>query len=48
MMIKISKADVDFGESFNFKWADNYVDNDVYSFYTNGDSAPYGRLCYRY
>lgn len=48
MMIKISKADVDFGESFNFKWADNYVDNDVYSFYTSGDSAPYGRLCYRY
>ena len=48
LMIKISRADVDFGDSFSFKWADNYTDNDVCSFYTKGDSAPYGRLCYRY
>lgn len=48
LMIKISRADVDFGDSFSFKWADNYTDNDVCSFYTKGDSAPYGRLCYSF
>ncbi|MCR5042001.1 MAG: hypothetical protein K6C36_07900 [Clostridia bacterium] len=34
--------------SFTFKWADNYVDGDIYSFYTKGDSAPYGRLNWVY
>ncbi len=31
-----------------FKWADNYKDNDIFSFYTDGDAAPYGRLNYVY
>jgi len=29
-----------------FKWADNYEAGNVFSFYTDGDSAPYGRLTY--
>lgn len=37
-------------ELFNleFKWADNYTKNDIWSFYTEGDTAPYGRLNYVY
>lgn len=31
-----------------FKCADNYKDDDFYSFYTDGDCAPYGRLNYVY
>lgn len=31
-----------------FKWADNWQENDIYSFYTCGDAAPYGRLNYVY
>lgn len=32
-----------------FKWADNYQgEDDVWSFYLNGDAAPYGRLNYLY
>ena len=32
-----------------FKWADNYQgEDDVYSFYLNGDAAPYGRQNYLY
>ena len=34
--------------SFTFKWADNYTDGDVYSFYTRGEAAPYGRLNWVY
>lgn len=34
--------------SFTFKWADNYTDGDIYSFYTRGDAAPYGRLNWVY
>lgn len=34
--------------SFQFKWADNYQEEDVYSFYLHGDAAPYGRLNYVY
>lgn len=48
LMLSVEKADLDFDDGFSFKWADNYTENDVYSFYTTGDSAPYGRLCYRY
>lgn len=48
LMLKVSKALVDSADGFNFKWADNYIENDVDSFYTKGDAAPYGRLCYRY
>ncbi len=31
-----------------FKWADNYIPGDLLSFYTKGDSAPYGRLNWVY
>ncbi len=48
LMLKLPKALVEDSEALNFKWADNYVENDVYSFYTNGDSAPYGRMYYVY
>ncbi len=48
LMLGVSKSLVDSADGFTFKWADNYIVNDVYSFYTNGDAAPYGRLCYRY
>lgn len=34
--------------AFTFKWADNYEDGNVMSFYTRGDSAPYGRLNWVY
>ena len=47
-ILMVSKALVDSADGFNFKWADNYIENDVNSFYTKGDAAPYGRLCYRY
>ncbi len=48
LMLKVSKALVDSADGFNFKWVDNYIENDVNSFYTKGDAAPYGRLCYCY
>ncbi len=48
LMLKVSKALVDSAGGFSFKWADNYIENDVNSFYTKGDAAPYGRLCYCY
>lgn len=48
LMLRISKSLIDTADGFNFKWADNYIENDVDSFYTKGDAAPYGRLCYRY
>jgi len=34
--------------SLEFKWADNYIADDIWSFYTEGDAAPYGRLNYVY
>jgi len=35
--------------SIEFKWADNYLEEDgVWSFYKRGDAAPYGRLNYLY
>lgn len=48
LMIKVSKALVGSADGISFKWADNYIENDVNSFYTRGDAAPYGRLCYCY
>lgn len=50
LMLCVSKAllGVDGNASFRFKWADNYTDPDVMSFYTKGDSAPYGRLNWVY
>ena len=47
-MIKLAKSDIEESENLTFKWADNYNENDIYSFYTQGDCAPYGRLCYVY
>lgn len=34
--------------SFRFKWTDNCTGEDIYSFYTSGDAAPYGRLNWVY
>lgn len=48
LMLQVSKALISSDETLRFKWADNYTDGDVYSFYTKGDAAPYGRLCYCY
>ncbi|MBQ8784404.1 MAG: hypothetical protein IJZ57_11600 [Clostridia bacterium] len=48
LMLKVSKADISFSGSIQFKWADNYNENDVYSFYTMGDCAPYGRMYYSF
>ena len=48
MMIAVDRHDI-YSETagglwdLRFKVADNYVDGDVMSFYTSGDSAPYGR-----
>lgn len=47
LMLRVAKSDlgVTGNVSFSFKWADNYSDPcDIYSFYTTGDAAPYGRL----
>ena len=48
LMLRVPKALLGFDEndsvSFTFKWADNYEDGNIMSFYTKGDSAPYGRL----
>ena len=48
LMIRVPKALLNFDDTVRFKWADNYTEGDVYSFYTQGDAAPYGRLCYNY
>ncbi|MBQ9880911.1 MAG: hypothetical protein IJM45_10820 [Clostridia bacterium] len=49
-MLRVEKTLLGMGKNagFTFKWADNYVDGDIYSFYTRGDSAPYGRLNWIY
>lgn len=50
LMLRVPKALLDLSEkaSFTFKWADNYEDGNLMSFYTKGDSAPYGRLNWIY
>lgn len=48
LMLSVPKSAIENETGLTFKWADNYTENDVYSFYTKGDCAPYGRLCYRY
>ena len=50
LMLRVPKTLLGLGEdaSFTFKWADNYEDGDILSFYTQGDSAPYGRLNWVY
>ena len=49
-MLRVPKALLGLGEtaSFTFKWADNYEDGNIMSFYTKGDAAPYGRLNWVY
>ncbi len=49
MMIAIPRSAIGASGSLyhlEFKWADNYIDDDIFSFYTDGDAAPYGRLNY--
>ena len=50
LMLCVPKAVLGLGEkaSFTFKWADHYEDGNILSFYTKGDSAPYGRLNWVY
>ncbi len=60
MMLAISRADLGIpdnnGETLidmQFKWADNYQKNEagnyeIWTFYTDGDAAPYGRMNYIY
>lgn len=50
LMIRADKNALGLGDNvkFSFKWADNYIDGDIYSFYTKGDAAPYGRLNYAF
>ncbi|MBQ6267844.1 MAG: hypothetical protein IJK64_08760 [Clostridia bacterium] len=50
LMLSVSKSLLGLGKNaaFSFKWADNYIDGDLMSFYTKGDSAPYGRLNWMY
>ena len=50
LMLSVPKASLGLGKkaAFTFKWADNYEDGNVMSFYTKGDSAPYGRLNWVY
>ena len=51
IMIPTRLIGLDDGNALNveFKWADNYQgEDDVFSFYLNGDAAPYGRLNYTY
>jgi len=32
--------------NLQFKWADNYIEDDIWSFYEKGDAAPIGRFTY--
>lgn len=51
MMVSIPKSALGIsGNSFTiqFKWADNTVSGDIFSFYSDGDAAPQGRLNYIY
>lgn len=46
LAIPLTTLNCDEAFSLEFKWADNYKEDDVYSFYTSGDAAPYGRVNY--
>ena len=52
LMLRVPKATLGLAgnkkAAFTFKWADNYEDGNLLSFYTRGDSAPYGRLNWVY
>ena len=51
MMLSMDRLTVDASAEIGlcdirFKVADNYTQNEVMSFYTSGDCAPYGRLSF--
>lgn len=50
IMVSVPKSALGIGQesllNVQFKWADNYEAGNEFSFYTDGDSAPYGRLTY--
>ena len=49
MQVKIPKAMIGFGDTIDFKWADNSVPTgDIMEFLDQGDAAPNGRYTYRY
>lgn len=49
LQIKVEKALLGVGSTFDFKWADNSVsDGDIMGFTDLGDAAPDGRFCYRF
>ncbi len=49
IQIKVEKSLLACGDAFDFKWADNSVDDgDIMQFNDLGDTAPDGRFCYRY
>lgn len=51
IMIPLAMIGQENAQSLNleFKWADHYQgEDDIFSFYLNGDAAPYGRLNYTY
>ncbi len=49
LQIKVARAVMNLGETFDFKWADNSVtDGDVMQFLDQGDVAPNDRFNYRY
>ena len=49
MQVKIPKAMISFGDTIDFKWADNSVPTgDIMEFLDQGDAAPNGRYTYRY
>ena len=52
LMLRVEKSLLGFSAvadaSLSFKWADNYTDGDIMSFYPRGDAAPYGRMNFVY
>jgi hypothetical protein len=49
LQIKLPKAMINFGDTLDFKWADNSVaSGDIMQFWDMGDAAPNGRYTYRY
>ena len=48
LAIPLSALDSSDAFELEFKWADNYSEDDIYSLYKSGDVAPYGRVNYVY
>lgn len=50
LMVSVPRSALGIGAddllNIQFKWADNYEAGNVWSFYTDGDAAPYGRFNY--